>query len=159
MERLTNPDSRFPIDQNGGLCVTAKFISRLADYEDTGLEPEEILQMKSLCEKTYDSYRHRANITKDIPIDRLREKQEREENKPLTLEQLREMVDSDECGVHIWVLKTVSRSVVSALTDVTCPDGVVAIWNANATENFKEKDYGKTWLAYRHKPAKEDNDV
>lgn len=76
------------------------------------------------------------------------------ENEPLTLEQLREMVDSDECGVHIWVLKTVSRSVVSALTDVTCPDGVVAIWNANATENFKEKDYGQTWLAYRTKPER-----
>ena len=79
------------------------------------------------------------------------------ENEPLTLKQLREMVDSDECGVHIWVLKTVSRSVVSALTDVTCPDGVVAIWNANATENFKEKDYGKTWLSYRHKPEGSDS--
>ena len=62
MERLTNPDSRFPIDQNGGLCVTAKFISRLADYEDTGLAPEEIDHLRDL-----------TKMVEGIEPDRLRE--------------------------------------------------------------------------------------
>lgn len=34
MERLTDATSGLPIDQDGGLCVTAKFIRRLAAYED-----------------------------------------------------------------------------------------------------------------------------
>lgn len=43
MKRLTDKKSRNPIfDAQGGLCVTAEFVDRLAEYEDTGLSPEEI---------------------------------------------------------------------------------------------------------------------
>lgn len=52
MERLTDKKSRNPIfDAQGGLCVTAEFVKRLAEYEDTGLSPEEI---KALIEPSSD---------------------------------------------------------------------------------------------------------
>lgn len=45
MKRLTDKKSRNPIfDAQGGLCVTAEFVDRLAEYEDTGLSPEEIME-------------------------------------------------------------------------------------------------------------------
>lgn len=34
-------------------------LERLAKYENTGLEPEEVAEMKSLCEKSYDGLRDR----------------------------------------------------------------------------------------------------
>lgn len=47
MERLTDKQSRNPVcSAQGGLCVTAEFVRRLAAYEDTGLEPKEVEQIK-----------------------------------------------------------------------------------------------------------------
>ena len=47
-------------------------IDRLAAYEDTELEPGEIIEMNSLCGKTYDDLRHRLN-TAEKDLARYRE--------------------------------------------------------------------------------------
>ena len=73
MSRLTFRDSKgelwikdaADIDEQGQICMLT---DRLAAYEDTGLTPAEI---KSLCEKTIDPLRHRANITNGISVGRL----------------------------------------------------------------------------------------
>ena len=75
------------------------------------------------------------------------------DNEPLTLEQLREVSEEDEFGgAHIWIKDLNNGWIAAAITDITTQDGAVGIWCADANDVYCEKDYGKTWLAYRYKP-------
>ena len=50
MERITIPGYRYHNDEFMDSGV-AKFFNRLSAYEDTGLEPEEIIGLKNTCEQ------------------------------------------------------------------------------------------------------------
>lgn len=75
--------------------------------------------------------------------------------KPLTLDELREMdgqpvlielLDTDELYKKFWVIRT-------DWCDTRNPEPMIMFhmrWYSHA-------DYGKTWLAYRHKPKEETN--
>ena len=77
-----------------------------------------------------------------------------EEPKPLTLEELQELIDSDEEDSAIWVKDIEYDHFTRALLDWDRDRGIFAIWHGDKdTSDFPiEKDYGKTWLAYRTKP-------
>lgn len=97
-------------------------LTKLAAYEDTGLEPDEV--------KTA-----------------LRAQQEREDPKPLTLKELKERVGKPVFVVNLdfprseWkIYKGLSRF------DKT---GSVLIFSR---EQYWRSQYGKTWLAYAHEP-------
>lgn len=87
----------------------------------------------------------------EMAIAALRAQQELEENEPLTLDELREIAES-EAGAHIWVKDLVDGFVTAAI-DVF-PGKVVAVWTCT-NDYCIEEDYGKTWLAYRRKPKEE----
>lgn len=150
MERLTKRDEkgRAYFDDNGVLIRGAngifhqkkdmtnqfihqrfvaldKAIDRLAAYEDIGLEPEEIMGLCSMHE--------RAKMAEPL---------RNEENKPLTLEELREM---DEGAVFI---RPPDRdSGVWALVDLEFELCRTARGGLAVFDN-----YGKTWIAYRRPP-------
>ena len=77
-----------------------------------------------------------------MAITALQEKAEREDPKPLTIEELRQMN-----GESVWIV---------------WPDGRIKSqwWIVNSTDwylmefddPFQEKRYGSIWVAYRHKP-------
>lgn len=75
-----------------------------------------------------------------MAIDALREKAEREDPKPLTLEEVWEL----KAGDVIW-----HQSLQG-------PNGCFVVLRHHDIEIFKSEltaaRYGKTWLAYRHKP-------
>ena len=58
------------------LNIVTNTLNRLAEFEDIGLSPDEIIGMKSLCEKTYDDLRHRVN-TAEKEVEQLRAELER----------------------------------------------------------------------------------
>lgn len=108
-------------------------------------------------------------LDKQFIMDAIREKKERENPKPLTLEELRQMI-----GEPVY-LKFQNESIKSSGWDVLksvkmTEDGdyleVIRgqLYTINGLERFSfqggnyfARDYGYTWTAYRHK-QKEDND-
>lgn len=147
-------------DDDGGCtkgCIIPNLYDRLAAYEDTGLEPEEI-------KRIYDEYgrgmtirtssTERLSIIKDIPTDELREevkkwKHKEQPNAPLTLEELREMV-----GKPVWVIS------MDEIPDwrpcwVICMEDYILVHSSTKESRVyflrENTDYGKTWLAYRQK--------
>ena len=94
----------------------------------------------------------------DIALSALREKQERDNPKPLTLDELREVSEQNEfCGAHIWIKDLKIGWVTVAITDETAKDGIIGIWCADTNDVYHEKDYGETWLAYRTRPKEAAN--
>lgn len=76
----------------------------------------------------------------------LREKAEREDPKPLTLEELRQM-DGEPVwinGKHYGVFADVVRIIKKENGD--------SLVRFNLCRHIQEARYGKTWIAYRHKP-------
>lgn len=73
---------------------------------------------------------------------------------PLTIEELQEFIDSDEEDNAIWIKDMEYDYFTRALLDWDRDRGIFAIWHGDKdTSDFPiEKDYGKTWLAYRTKP-------
>lgn len=88
----------------------------------------------------------------DLAQRALKERIERRENEPLTLEQLREMD-----GEPVWVRclklnKYIDPPVKWRILEKSIT-GAFGVWDG---ENcLIERDYGTDWLAYRH-PQKED---
>ncbi|WP_304508938.1 hypothetical protein [Anaerotignum sp.] len=87
-----------------------------------------------------------AKCYMDTAIQAVQEKLERENPKPLTLDELESMVDEPIYCVSIdgeeknqWGILALSMM------------GTVGIWT-DEIYIFLERDYGKTWLAYRYKP-------
>lgn len=105
-------------------------IDRLADYEDTGLTPEEV---KAL-----------------VPTP----------NAPLTLEELREMGLFEWLWVEVihptksQLLRKVESAYYQVFEDYTDGDAICCGW-PGLIHDFAYEDYGKTWLAYRRKPEEE----
>jgi hypothetical protein len=93
-----------------------------------------------------ESYANSIRL-ENLKIEALREKQERMNPKPLTLEELREQIgkpayiklfDPDE---EFWVLR-------NSWVDTRVPEPNILFhmrW-------YSHKDYGKTWIAYDHEP-------
>ena len=91
-----------------------------------------------------------------MALDALREKAEREDPKPLTLEELRQMD-----GEPVWVVDlkekaccgccviSISKPLIYQDTDhynAAYIPGIEHTW-------YEFRDYGKEWTAYRHKPV------
>ena len=105
-----------------------KLLTRLAAYEDTGLEPEEIM---GLC-----SMDHRAKMAELLRM---------EENKPLPPDDLPK-ID----GTPVWVTKMDGSGGVWMLVDEEYELCRGAHGEMAVLENC-----GKTWLAYRRRPEEE----
>lgn len=81
----------------------------------------------------------------------LREKQERENPKPLTLEELKEHYRK---SVYAVSLDGEEENQWGILRRSLC--GSIGIWNKRSEMAlFVESDYGKTWLAYDYEPKEE----
>lgn len=84
-------------------------------------------------------------IAHEMAISALRAQQQAEANEPLTLDELRQMNVEPVWFVHEehgrWRIMDVIRG--AAREEFILFDGELSDWMA---------DYGKTWLAYRHKP-------
>lgn len=80
-----------------------------------------------------------------------REKQEREENEPLTLEELRGMD-----GKPVWIENKIGESgwgLVSLFWQAETGKLYVYIYdNRRGARNFSSQEHGHTWLAYRRPP-------
>jgi hypothetical protein len=87
---------------------------------------------------------------KHIILTALCEKQERENPKPLTLEELREKVEG-EGFVHGWIKEVSNNLCVPCIIDMTI-DEIVGVWCANMNDVYHEADYGKKWLFFDHEP-------
>lgn len=102
--------------------------------------------IKILTHYTSEYYTPQHREAHRMAIAALREKQERENPKPLTIEELRQM---DQQPVY----------VVPANPTETAGCEWCVMWNDEACIPSYEawawpiKDYGKTWTAYRHKPV------
>ena len=203
MERLTHRHtsgmawaSIFNVVARGETECTGPIIDRLAAYEDTGLEPEEVAERLRTCKELVQIF-ERADLYNGIgPIEHICElsqaekdgrlvmlpdakytdadgekalqkamwvcgntnnqvtrytadaiaeklcREARDENPPLTLEELREMDGEPVCiapvdgGPYTWMLVDTKYEVCREA------HGGLAVF-----ENL-----GKTWVAYRHKP-------
>jgi len=107
-----------------------KAIDRLAAYEDTGLTPEEVMEL--------------ARAKKDA----MKETQSQtEKNEPLTLEELRKMD-----GKPVWIERIGGRTAVAFVRagNRLCrtTDGCNAYFEL----------YGTSWLAYRLRPEEDANE-
>ena len=71
-------------------------------------------------------------------------------NKPLTLEQLREMRENTEI-IGPSVLSSWNGLMAYGVLDEHTDDGICAVVGVGVW--LKEKDYGKSWLAYAQQPA------
>ena len=114
--------------QNREKCGILLAIDRLAAYEDTGMQPEEIHTVKAELE-----------------------------NAPLTLTELREMPLQEWLWVEIvhptkrQRFHGVDSSYYRIFDDYTGGEALCCGWPGTIFE-FEFEDYGKNWLAYRHKP-------
>lgn len=57
--KCENCQNRLPKCYEDDCHTEIEVLQKLATYEDSNLSPEEVMEMKSLCEKTYDDLRYR----------------------------------------------------------------------------------------------------
>ena len=145
---LRNDDGANPKEQ---INKIPRAIDRLAAYEDTGLEPEEVVAMKIVL-----LGRELAKITDvdGVSINRICELAQAEKdgmlvvlppNDPLTMEELREMD-----GEPVWVVPLNDFEILPANYLVNAYAEQIVVDKFGAYLDFE--DYGKTWLSYRRKP-------
>ena len=98
-------------------------------------------------------------IDKTFILDAIREKLEREKPKPLTIEELRQMD-----GEPVWVTVPEEPAVSAYCTIDVCTRFKEDRGNDKYSEAMVPGDgfsyyqfdkYGKTWIAYRHRPKEE----
>lgn len=107
------------------------------------------------CEYEVDTERGRAILEENDQKAAAAWNRRAEQNpQPLTIEELQEFIDSDEEDNAIWIKNMEYDYFTRALLDWDRDRGIFAIWHGDKnTSDFPiEKDYGKTWLAYRTKP-------
>lgn len=139
-------------------CGPLAIIDRLAAYEDTGLEPEEIKEFVEDVEMRFVLWvEKRWGISAGRHIDIMRAEKDgrlviESPNPPLTLEELREMswepawVDGD-CETEI------GHSGYAIIWYSAVEKYVCIWWPGEDTADIPSLDsYGDTWLAYRRKP-------
>lgn len=79
-----------------------------------------------------------------LALSALREQEARENPRPLTLDELKERV-----GRTVWYQSTIGGFCGWVIVEIWFPyQGAFSLSNGDV----REKDYGKTWLAYDHKP-------
>lgn len=93
---------------------------------------------------------HGARAMFSMALSALREQQERENPKPLTLNELLEMRYG-----WVWVISNDPDLTVSGWAYVS-ETGAITVWEYKPDSivgnvQLRWEDYGKTWLAYRHK--------
>lgn len=153
---------------NGAKCADIfPMIDRLAAYEDTGLEPEEMSEYQHLC----DSYAETGLDSKfvqfcidatqnGLSMNRIRELAQAEKdgrlvvlppNDPLTLEELREMD-----GEPVWVVFIPDADgetlALWALVSVDSDDGEVFLLNSLGGSSAYEEIWADVRAIYRRKP-------
>lgn len=87
---------------------------------------------------------------------------------PMTLEDMRTLFDDnfnehDIVGATVYVEEkdysgVLYLCIIDYRYDKEYGHHVEATWNGMATDNYHEKDYDKTWRAWRCKPTKEELD-
>lgn len=87
----------------------------------------------------------------DVAIAALRAQQERENPEPLTLDELRKMD-----GEPVWIVEIEGNrsywAIVQRTVRYKCYDVIYMTTLEDAYDYGVSTLYGKTWLAYRHKP-------
>ena len=88
----------------------------------------------------------------DAALEALHEKQECENQKPLSLEQVSVM-----CGEPLYVIPLEKNADWESHWAIMQIDSVTASSISTKSRMYflYEKDYGKTWLAYKNKPEQE----
>ena len=81
-----------------------------------------------------------------LAIAALREKAEREYPQPLTMEELRQME-----GQPVWI-KAKHYGIYADVVRILGKEDGDAFIGFEINHRLQENGYGKTWLAYRHKP-------
>lgn len=92
------------------------------------------------------------NKSIDIVIKELEKSKNKEKDKdiPLSLEQMKEMIESsgeDIIGNHVWVVDE-DGNKLAAILDYCTEYGICAIYSIDDII-FTESNYGTKWLAYR----------
>lgn len=130
-------------------CIVPKLYKRLAQYEDTGLDPQDVALVVAALVG-----RELAQIVEisDVPFSRMIELAKAEkDNGPLTMEELQTMEGQpvwceDGCGHKAWCLVTADQSAI---------DSDTGLWDGDfyGMENATGDGlHGMGWLAYRRKP-------
>ena len=90
-------------------------------------------------------------VVKELEESKNKDKEkEKEKENPLTLEQLKEMIenlDEDTIGTHVWVVDD-HNNKIAAILDYCTEYGICAVYSINDII-FTENNYGTKWLAYR----------
>lgn len=90
------------------------------------------------------------NKSIDIVIKELEKSKEKDKDIPLTLEQMKEMIENsgeDIIGNHVWVVDE-DGNKLAAILDYCTEYGICAIYSIDDII-FTESNYGTKWLAYR----------
>lgn len=110
------------------------------------------------CSEIEKMFRQRLEIT-DMAIQALKEQEERENPKPLTLNELKQME-----GEVVWVV-VIDKEAFCDPKDTFSEWGHVRkswvrLWDASRadiiTVSHHFEDYNKTWIAYRHKSGSQE---
>lgn len=94
---------------------------------------------------TSDELKEAVNAAQDA----LREKAEREDPKPLSLNELRQMD-----GEPVWI-KADHYGIFADVVKISGRDDGDNFVGVKLCYRLQENGYGKTWIAYRHKPKGE----
>ena len=103
--------------------------------------------------KNYDEYGlgidDELNEAMLMAIAALREKAEREDPRPLSLKEMRQMD-----GEPVWI-KADHYGVFADVVKISGRDDGDNFVGVKLCYRLQENGYGKTWIAYRHKPKGE----
>lgn len=107
------------------------------------------MDKKSLI-KQLNIVKNEFNKSIDIVVKKLEESKNKEKENPLTLEQMKEMIEAsgkDTIGTHVLIVDKYSNKLV-AILDYCTEYGICAIYSVGNII-FTESNYGTKWLAYR----------
>lgn len=100
--------------------------------------------------KQLNIVKNEFNKSIDIVVKKLEESKNKEKENPLTLKQMKEMIEvsgKDAIGTHVLIVDKYSNKLV-AILDYCTEYGICAIYSVGNTI-FTESNYGTKWLTYR----------